>query len=176
MSPHAATTAASIHSGGVQDFDFFLGDWTIAHRQLRHRLAGDTEWLEFSGTLSMRKLLNGLGNMDETELLSPRGHYHGATLRLFDPETATWSIYWLDSRKPAIDTPMVGRFENGIGYFYADELFEGRPIRVRFIWTPLSADRCRWEQAFSADGGATWETNWISNFTRAADASGAPPA
>ena len=151
---------------GAQDFDFFVGDWKIRHHQLRARLAGDTEWLEFDGTTTMRKFLNGLGNLDETEIRSPRGHYHGATLRLFDPAAGTWSIYWMDSRNPHIDTPMVGRFENGIGLFFADEDFEGRPIKVRFIWTPISATQCRWEQAFSTDGGASWETNWAMSFTR----------
>lgn len=152
---------------GAHDFDFFVGDWKTRHRQLRHRLAGDTEWLEFSGTVSMRKILAGFGNIDEGEIRSPRGLYTGVTLRLFDPAAGTWSIYWLDSRKPAIDTPMVGRFENGVGLFYADEPFEGRPIRVRFSWTPVSADECRWEQAFSADGGTSWETNWTMIHTRA---------
>ena len=152
---------------GAHDFDFFVGDWKTQHRQLRHRLAGDTEWLEFSGTVSMRQILAGLGNIDEGEILSPRGRYTGVTLRLFDPDAGTWSIYWLDSRKPVIDTPMVGRFEQGVGLFYADEPFEGRPIRVRFIWTPVSANECRWEQAFSADGGTSWETNWTMIHTRA---------
>ncbi|HLZ67707.1 MAG TPA: DUF1579 domain-containing protein [Aliidongia sp.] len=152
---------------GSRDFDFFVGDWTVQNRQLRTRLAGDTEWLEFPGTITMRKILNGLGNFDETPIRSPRGAYHGATLRLHNPVAKMWSIYWLDSRNPAIDTPMVGRFENGIGLFYADELFEGRPIKVRFIWTPISTTECRWEQAFSADDGITWETNWVADFTRA---------
>lgn len=152
---------------GAHDFDFYVGNWTIRHRQLRQRLVGNTEWLEFDGTVSMRKFLNGFGNIDETEIHSPRGHYHGATMRLFDPSTGYWSIYWLDSRNPRMDTPMVGRFEGGIGLFYADEVFEGRPIKVRFIWTPVSPDRCNWEQAFSADGGATWETNWVMAMTRA---------
>ena len=152
---------------GAQDFDFFVGHWTIKHRQLRRRLAGDAEWIEFDGATSMRKFLNGFGNIDETEIRSPRGEYHGATLRLFDPTTGSWSIYWLDSRNPRMDTPMVGRFEAGVGLFYADEDFEGRPIKVRFIWTPVTPDRCNWEQAFSADGGATWETNWFMAMTRA---------
>lgn len=152
---------------GAEDFDFFVGDWTIRHRQLRTRLAGDTEWLEFDGAVAMRKFLNGLGNLDETEISSPRGPYHGATLRLFDPATGAWSIYWMDSRNPRIDTPMVGRFEDdGIGRFYADEDFDGRPIKARFLWTPLSQTQCRWEQAFSTDGGASWETNWTMSFTR----------
>lgn len=156
----------NLPAAGAQDFDFFVGNWTIRHRQLRRRLAGDTEWLTFEGMASMRKFLGGLGNFDETEILSPRGQYQGATLRLFDPDTALWSIYWMDSRDPRLDTPMVGRFDNGIGLFYADEDFEGRPIRVRFIWTPVSADRCTWEQAFSPDAGASWETNWFMEFTR----------
>ena len=156
-------TAAS----GLQDFDFFVGDWTVRHRQLRTRLAGDTEWLEFSSRCRMRKILGGAGNFDEISVPSPRGAYNGATLRLYDAEAGTWSIHWLDSRNPVLEAPMVGRFDQGIGLFHADETFEGRPIKVRFIWTPVSAEACRWEQAFSPDDGRTWETNWIMDFARA---------
>jgi hypothetical protein len=151
---------------GALDFDFVIGDWTVRHRQLRTRLAGDTEWLEFSGSSSTRKILAGLGNLEETEIGSPRGAYHGAALRLYDPAGRAWSIYWMDSRYPGLDTPVVGRFEEGVGRFYGDERFDGRIVRLRLLWTPVSAAECRWEQAYSADGGANWETNWIMEFAR----------
>jgi hypothetical protein len=90
------------------------------------------------------------------------------TLRAFDPRSLTWSIWWLDGRDPGrLDTPMVGAFQGGVGQFFADDQFEGRPVRVRFLWRPSAAPR--WEQAFSPDGGVSWETNWIMDFTRAED-------
>lgn len=148
------------------DFDFVIGDWTVRHRQLRSRLTGDTEWLEFSGRSRTAKILAGLGNLEETEIGSPRGTYHGAALRLYDPADRIWSIYWMDSRHPGLDTPVVGRFDAGVGCFYGDERFDGGIVRLRLLWTPVSATECRWEQAYSADAGAGWETNWIMEFTR----------
>ena len=150
---------------GAHDFDFFVGDWKTRHRQLRHRLAGDTEWLEFSGTSSTRKILAGLGNLEETAIGSPRGAYHGAALRLYDPAARTWSIYWMDSRYPGLDTPVVGRFEDGIGRFYGEETFDGKIVQLRLQWIPVSTTECRWEQAYSVDG-VRWETNWSMEFTR----------
>lgn len=153
-------------ASGTLDFDFVIGDWTVQHRQLRTRLTGDTEWLEFSGRSSTRKILAGHGNLEETAIGSPRGAYQGAALRLYDPEARTWSIYWMDSRYPGLDTPVVGRFENGIGRFYGDERLDGRTVQLRLMWIPVSVTECRWEQAYSADGGVSWETNWIMEFTR----------
>jgi hypothetical protein len=120
-----------------------------------------------SGPASVRKILAGWGNIDEIQIALPSGAYTGATLRLFNPKTVLWSIYWMDSRNPGLDPPMIGKFENGRGLFYGDDTFEGKPIRVRFIWTPFPDHRCGWEQAFSADGGQTWETNWTMSFTPA---------
>ena len=154
-------------TASASDFDFLIGDWTVKHRRLKRRLAGDTEWIEFSGPASARKILGGLGNFDEITISLPEGAYTGATLRLFNPGAQSWSIYWMDSRYPGrLDPPMVGRFENGRGLFFGDDTFNGKPIRVRFIWTPISPTSCRWEQAFSADDGITWETNWIMSFER----------
>jgi hypothetical protein len=150
----------------VNDFDFLIGDWSVFHRRLKRRLVGDTEWIEFTGPASARKILDGFGNFDEFQILLPSGAYVGSTVRLFNPATQLWSIYWMDSRNPTLDPPMVGKFSDGRGLFYGDDSFEGRPIRVRFIWSPMTMRTCRWEQAFSADGGSTWETNWVMAFSR----------
>jgi hypothetical protein len=151
---------------GANDFDFLIGNWSVHHRRLNRRLAGDTTWIEFTGPATARKILGGLGNFDEIDIALPSGPYKGATLRLFNPATQLWSIHWMESRNPALDPPMIGKFENGLGLFYGDDVFEGRPIRLRFIWTPMTATECRWEQAFSDDGGREWETNWTMAFTR----------
>jgi hypothetical protein len=152
---------------GSADFDFFIGTWRIAHRQLRERLAGSTDWLEFGGSCSTSAILGGTGNIDDNFIDHPAGAYRAATLRSFDPASGTWSIWWLDGRFPnRVDVPMVGSFSDGKGTFYAEDSYNGTPIRVRFLWT-ADQDRPRWEQAFSTDAGATWETNWIMDFTRA---------
>lgn len=152
----------------MHDFDFFVGSWKVRHRQLTERLKGSTVWKEFAGTCITRLTLGGQGNMDDNILEKPGGAYRAVTLRAFDPGTQTWSIWWLDGRNPGkLDVPMVGCFERGIGTFLADDVFEDKPIKVRFLWSHADRNSCRWEQAFSGDGGATWETNWIMEFTRA---------
>lgn len=148
-------------------FDFFIGRWTVHHRYLARRLAGCEDWIEFPGTCETQKFLGGLGVFDQNEIDRPEGRYIGVTIRTFDPKTGSWSIYWIDSRTPAeISPPMIGRFENGVGTLYGDDTFNGKPIRVRFIWSGITARSARWEQAFSVDEGNTWETNWYMDFTR----------
>jgi hypothetical protein len=156
------------HHSGAADFDFFIGHWRVAHRRLNARLAGCDEWTEFTGTSVAQKILGGLGNLDDNTIDLPGGAYRAATLRSYDNESGQWSIWWLDGRHPGnLDTPVVGHFEKGGGAFYAEEMFDGRPIRVRFLWTLPDPGTPRWEQAFSVDKGATWEINWIMDFTRA---------
>ncbi len=156
-----------LESGSPDDFDFFIGDWNISHRRLKSRLTGCTEWEHFSGRSTCQKILGGFGNIDDNLLYLPGGTYRAATIRSFDPKQGTWSIWWLDSRNPgSIDVPVVGRFEDGVGTFLANEVLDSEPIVVRFLWTKSELDQPRWEQAFSPDGGHTWETNWIMEFTR----------
>ena len=107
-----------------------------------------------------------MGNIDEYRIDLPAGAYVGSSLRLFNPATQNWSIYWMDSRDPKLDPPMVGRFQDGRSLFFGDDSFDGKKIRLRFIWSGMTRTTCRWEQAFSIDGGASWETNWIMTFTR----------
>lgn len=153
----------------VHDFDFLAGEWRVEHRRLKERLAGNTEWIAFSGTSKAQPVMGGVANIDDNFLDMPGGAYRAVTLRAFERETSLWSIWWLDGRTPQspLDPPMRGRFENGVGLFLADDTFNGKPIRVRFIWSRITPTSARWEQAFSADAGKTWETNWVMDFTRA---------
>jgi quinol monooxygenase YgiN len=153
---------------GAREFDFLIGSWHLRHRRLKERLANSHEWIEFEGTMTSQKILGGLGNIDDNVLDFPGGAYRAAAVRAYDPEKKQWSIWWLDSRTPGpLDPPVVGRFENGVGTFYADDTFKGKSIRVRFLWTDTMSDTPHWEQAFSVDGGKTWETNWTMDFTKA---------
>jgi hypothetical protein len=152
-------------SPGAGDFDFFIGHWHVEHTFLKRRLALCTDWARFTGTTLVRPTLGGMGNMDDDVLDHPDGTYRAVTLRAYDEQEKQWSIWWLDGRRAGkLDVPMVGKFQNDVGVFYADDSFDGRPIRVRFIWTKGTQGVPRWEQAFSPDGGATWETNWTMEF------------
>lgn len=154
---------------GQRDFDFFFGSWTVRCKRLRHPLSGSSEWYEFAGTAVARPVWGGLGNFDEVILESPLGTIHGATFRLYDPQTHEWSIYWATAERGLVTIPTVGGFnDDGLGEFFDREVFEGKDIICRFHWTHGDdPNRCRWEQAFSADDGLTWETNWIMDFERA---------
>jgi hypothetical protein len=154
---------------GRADFDFLIGSWTVRNRRLAERLKGCADWEEFESTCQARAILGGLGNMDEFTMDRASGRVLAVTLRLFNPANGEWSIYWAASTgNGRLDVPMVGRFKGPRGEFFSQEVFEGRHIFNRFIWTVEAPGSCRWEQAYSADGGKTWETNWIMEFTRQA--------
>lgn len=155
---------------GERDFDFWMGRWRGHNRRLRERLKGSTQWDEFEATIVARPLPGGLGNEDEYRT-DFAGGFTGMSFRFFDRTTKQWAIYWADSRRGVLDPPVVGSFSGDTGIFEGTDTFEGRPIRVRFTWSRVSTATPRWEQAFSADGGRTWETNWVMEMTRL-DASG----
>jgi len=158
-------TPARAERAGSRDFDFLVGEWRVRHRRPK---PGGREWVEFDGTCSNRQIMEGRANVEEHTLNAPGGTYRALALRSFDPKTRQWSIWWLDSRYPSgpLDPPVRGRFEQGVGTFYSDGTHEGRPVRVRFIWSQITADSARWEQALSSDAGKTWETNWVMEFRR----------
>jgi hypothetical protein len=154
----------------VRDFDFWMGRWSVRNRWLRERLAGSTEWEEFGASVVARPTLDGTGNEDmfRTE---HAGGFTGMSFRFFDPASGRWSIYWADSRRPGLlDPPVLGVFDGDVGIFEGDDEVGGRSIRLRFTWSRITTPTPRWERAFSADGGETWETNWIMDFARVGEA------
>src|SRR5690348_14413420 len=153
---------------GLHDFDFLIGEWRVHSRKLKERLVGSHEWEEFDGTIRSVKTLNGFGNVDDTVFNMPSGDYRGMAPRAYDPKTGFWAIWWIDARNPhgAVDPPVKGKFENGVGKFYADDTLGGKPIKVRFTWSHITPTTAQWEQAFSGDGGKTWETNWTQRLEK----------
>ena len=164
--PAAPTEASDL--SGLHDFDFFVGEWRTHSRRLKERLAGSTEWEEFEGTIVSRRLMEGFANVDDTVFNTPEGIYRGVAPRAYDPKTGQWAIWWIDGRNPFgnLDPPLKGRFVNGIGTFYGDDTLRGKPIKMRFTWSHITRTSARWEQAFSPDGGKTWETNWQQRLER----------
>jgi len=154
---------------GRGDFDFMIGSWSVKHRRLNSRLTGCTDWTEFEGTSTTRKVLAGSGNVEDNYLEFPAGPYAAIAVRSYDPATSSWAIWWLDGRAPhSLDKPVVGSFTDDVGEFYAEDTFEGKNIRIRFLWRKLGPNAAQWDQAFCIVGESEWETNWTMQFSRIA--------
>ena len=175
--PSSAAHRAVSPRDGSHDFDFEIGTWKTHFSRLAHPLSGSTEWLDYDGTTTVRKVWEGRANLVELVADGPAGHFEGLSLRLYDPAARQWSLNFSNSRVGTLSTPTVGEFRNGRGEFYDQESFNGRMVLVRFVIsdaTPGSCfvvststpNVCRFEQAYSDDGGRTWEVNWIATDTR----------
>lgn len=148
----------------MNNFDFLVGNWTVANRRLRERLVGCAEWDEFESSSTAWNLLGGGAQVDQFTF--PDGTT-ALTLRLLDPQRQEWSLRWAASTDGALLPPVVGRFDDdGVGTFYGDDEHHGMPVRVRYVWSEITENSARWEQAFSTDGERSWEINWVMRLTR----------
>ena len=149
----------------THDFDFLFGRWTVRNARLRERLVGSTTWDEFDATHECRPMLGGIGNVDEMAS-DWGGGFIGMSVRLFDLAQRRWSIYWAANRTGTLEPPVHGTFTDGVGTFYGRDEHAGTPVLARFVWSGITPTTAHWEQAFSTDGGQTWETNWYMESTR----------
>jgi hypothetical protein len=159
----------SVQRDGSHDFDFEIGTWKTHLKRLVHPLAGSTEWVECQGITTVRPVWNGRANLLELEADCLGGHFQGLNLRLYNPSSHQWSLNFVNSNDGTLTQPTIGEFKDGRGEFFDQEMLNGRAILVRFVISEITADSCRFEQAFSADGGKTWEVNWIASDTRIKD-------
>ena len=164
--PANATTSASAPRDGQHDFDFEIGTWKTRLRRRLHPLSGSAEWTEYEGTTTVRKVWNGRANLVELVADGPAGHFEGLNLRLYNPQSRQWSLNFANASTGTMGQPTIDEFRQGRGEFHDQEDFNGRAILVRFVLLPVNADEIRFEQAFSDDGGRTWEVNWIATDTR----------
>jgi hypothetical protein len=154
---------------GQHDFDFEIGTWKTHLRRLLNPLTGSTTWVEYEGTTVVRKVWNGRANLVELVADGPAGHFEGLSLRLYNPQSRQWSLNFANAGGGVMATPTIGEFRNGRGEFFDQETYNGRAVLVRFVISDITANSCRFEQAFSDDGGKTWEVNWIATDTRVKD-------
>jgi hypothetical protein len=164
-----ASQDLALQHDGSGDFDFLIGHWKAHVKRLPERLTGSTIWIEYDGTSYTRKIWDDHANTEEFDVDSPAAHLHihAQTLRLYNPESHQWSIYLVDAAKGELPMPpVVGQFKDRRGEFYDQENYKGRAIFVRYVWFNISPQSARMEQSFSADGGKSWETNWICELTR----------
>ena len=151
---------------GQRDFDFHIGSWKTRLRRRLRPLTGSNEWVEYEGTTVVRKVWNGGANLAELDVTGPAGRIEGLSLRLYDPKARQWSLNFANRAAGTLVPPTIGAFQDGRGEFFAQETLDGRAIFVRFVISDITADSCHFEQAFSGDGGRTWEVNWIATDTR----------
>ncbi len=148
------------------DFDFYEGKWKLRNKKLKTRLNNCTEWAEFESTQEMYRVLNGLGNIDNYLATFDGVPFEGMSVRLFNPKTKLWSIYWADSNEGVLQPPVIGSFENEMAHFFTKDNFNGKNILVVFRWDIRDKENPAWSQAFSEDNGKTWEWNWYMYFSR----------
>lgn len=151
---------------GQHDFDWEIGTWKTHLKRRLRPLTGSDEWVEYAGTTVVRKVWDGRANLAELDVEGPAGRIEGLSLRLYNPQSRQWSRNFANSAGGTLFVPTVGGFEDGRGEFYNQETLDGRAILVRFVISDITADSAHFEQAFSADGGKTWEVNWIATDTR----------
>jgi hypothetical protein len=152
---------------GQHDFDFEIGAWKAHVSRLEQPLTGSSRWLDYEGTSVVRKVWDGRANLGELEVNGPGGRIEGLTLRLYNATTRQWNITWANAAAAVLDrATMFGGFVDGRGEFFGQDSLNGRAIFVRFVFSNITPASFRFEQAFSADGGKTWEVNWRAEFTR----------
>ena len=160
------TFAQTNQRDGQHDFDFEIGTWKTHLKRLARPLSGSTTWVEYEGTSVVRKVLDGRANLVELKVSGPAGSIEGLSLRLYNPKSKQWSLNFANVNDGVLVPPTIGEFKDGRGEFYNQETYNGRAILVRFVIIKISQDSYRFEQAFSDDGGKTWEVNWIAVDTR----------
>jgi hypothetical protein len=164
--PAEPPAAAPVAADGAHDFDFEIGMWKTHLKRLQHPLSGSTTWVEYEGTTNVRSILGGRANVVELQVGGPAGRIDGLSLRLYEPDSHQWTLNYASVRDGRLTTPMIGGFRGQRGLFYAQDTLNGQAIFVRFAITETDSDSIHFEQAFSADGGQTWEVNWIADDTR----------
>jgi hypothetical protein len=175
QSPAPAPLLPALHDG-AHDFDPLLGNFTFQLRYMLHPLTSTPDWTDMTGTGACYKVWDGRAQLDTIELDSAAGgHMEGLTLRLYDRGAQQWRLYWANSRIGRLDPPQIGDFRNGRGDFYTTDTINGKTTLIRFDWTRMTSGTPHFEQAFSPDGGKTWEVNWITNQTRTGDAAWGQP-
>jgi len=148
------------------DFDFYVGKWKIRNRKLKKRLEQCDDWIEFEADQEMELIINGYGNTDNFITSFDGEPFEGRSLRLFDPKTKLWSMYWTDNISCKLQSPTVGSFDGNVGKFYDKDVHNGKEIIVLFEWDKSDIDNPVWKQAFSEDNGKTWEYNWYMYSSR----------
>jgi hypothetical protein len=153
-------------TASMEDYAFFMGKWKILNKKLKTRFNNSNEWVEFEAREEVSKILNGRGYIGQYHTNFDGKPFEGVGIHLFDPATNKWSNYWADGSSGTMAPPVTGGFDGKIGRFYGKDVDSNKQVDVFFLWDATDADNPVWSQAFSADAGKTWETNWYMYYSR----------
>lgn len=150
-------------TGQPGDFDFLAGEWKIRNRRLK---GGDpVEWESFDGEATVHRILAGAGSVEDLRI--PSRGFAGLGLRLLDPTQHLWADHWVNAKSGVLTPPPSwGSFVAGVGTWDSDDTDGEQPIIVRGVWDRITSRSCRWWQAISRDGGASWQENWVMEWQR----------
>lgn len=165
--PQTTPAANAAARDGQHDFDWEIGNWSTHLRYLPEPLTGSNRWVEYRGTSDVRAVMGGRANLVELIVEGQAGRIEGASLRLYNPQARQWTLNFASMRSGRLTPPVTGGFDgHGRGTFYGLDTVDGRSVLVRFVISDITSNSARFVQSFSADGGATWEPNWIAVDTR----------
>jgi len=162
----SAAAAVAAQRDGQHDFDFNFGKWRTHIRRLSHPLSGSNTWTKMEGTVTVSKIWDGKGQIEDIEATGPGGHWSGMTIFLYNPQSHQWSQTFAGMSNGMLEPPIIGEFKNGRGELYGQDTFNGRSILVRGVWSDIKPNSHKFEQSFSADGGKTWEVNFSGSLER----------
>jgi hypothetical protein len=151
----------------IENFNFLIGKWNVINKRLKERLNNSNEWITFSAQMETKSILNGLALMDEMKTDYFGEEFIGLSIRMLNPKSNEWTIYWADTANPELflKEQVSGKFNNGIGEFYGKEIFNGKEVKLRFVWKKELANTAQWEQAYFDEKNDSWEINWTMTFT-----------
>jgi hypothetical protein len=164
--PAAAAEPAAQPADGRHAFDFEFGSWTMHLKRLVKPLSGSHDWVEYDGSSIVHPIWGGAANVGEIDISGPAGRIQGMSVRVYNPAADQWGLSFASARGGTLGPAMIGGFQGGRGEFYDQETFNDRAIFVRFIFSDITPTTFKLEQAFSDDGGKTWEPNWIATFSK----------
>jgi len=168
--PAVATPAApaAVLRDGAHDFDFNVGTWKTHIRRVAEPFSGDPRGTELNGTVTVHKIWDGRGQVEEIEADGPKGHWEGLTLFVYNPQARQWTQAFIDSSDGVVSTPVIGEFHDGRGELYAQESFRGRTVLIRATWSDIKPDSHHFQEDLSADGGRSWVPAFVAELARVA--------
>jgi hypothetical protein len=161
-----SSEASEASSAAGHEFDFDLGTWNTQITRRVHPLTGSDETIRLSGTVTVRKLWGGRGQLEEIEADGPKGHWEGMTVFLYDPQAHQWSMNFANSSAGRFTSPMIGGFENGRGELFGQDTLDGRSILVRAVWSDFTPRSHTYQEFYSTDGGQTWVLAFTAKKTK----------
>jgi hypothetical protein len=169
LSPRLTFAQQAARRDGQRDFDFLVGSWKIHLKRLVQPEHGAKQWVDLEGTVVCRQVFDGRAEVEEfnVESRDKKMRIQGLATRFYNPASHQWSIWWANAKDGAMfPPPVVGEFKNGRGEFYDQEIVDGRFVFTRFVWTATTTNSPHFEQSISADGGKSWELNWVTDQTK----------